>query len=353
MEWYNPRNFDITGDISIKPVMGRIPNLPDPCLYLIMGPTGAGKSAFIEAFAGESQQLSISNEQLVGYTQTVNAYQVVNVNFFDEPVYLVDTPGFSDSKISEVEIVDMVRKWLKDNLLESVDAILYLTPISDTRLPGSRRRTMEMLKQLLEPNGGQRSVTFVTTMWDTLRNERTLTRAESNFAQLTDGICKDFFGDLYVSITRFMNTRKSAFEVLDSAYHYSRIEGALQEKQMIELELAQPEAQIDTNLSAMLEKNQRENHETLTKFIRQFVNFGPLPAEFRLAAQHLRKSIAANTTPLNLKYKWLCWQWEHEAEITADGDLNTSTGVLVIKGLARSLFKLPKRRGVESSERDE
>ena len=102
-----------------------------------MGPTGAGKSSvsqclpvtwryseaeyfdihlkFIEALAGESQQLSISKNQLAGYTQTVNAYRVVNVTLYEFPVYLVDTPGFSDLKISEFEIMGMVRRWLKDN----------------------------------------------------------------------------------------------------------------------------------------------------------------------------------------------------------------------------------------------
>ncbi|KAF9047919.1 P-loop containing nucleoside triphosphate hydrolase protein [Panaeolus papilionaceus] len=184
------RRLRITGDISIKPVTGAEPEIP--YLILIIGPTGAGKSAFIEALAGESQQLSISKDQLAGYTQTVNAYQVVNVKFGPDPMYLVDTPGFSDSKISEVEIMDMVRKWLNGNQFGYVDQILYMIPISGTRLTGSRRRTIDMLKQFLAPTGGRdlESVKFVTTMWDTLHNEDTRMRAESNFAQLRDEVFK-------------------------------------------------------------------------------------------------------------------------------------------------------------------
>src|SRR4051794_17793417 len=119
---------------------------------------------------------------------------------------------------------------------------------------------------------------------------------------------------------------------------------------MIESELAQPEAQSNGDLRAILEQNQRENHETLTKFIAQLVNFGPPPPGFRHAAQSLRKSIAANTTPPDSKYKRLYWQWKHEAEIPANRDSDTSTKVLVIKGLAQSLFRIPKRHGVEVSE---
>ncbi|KAF9050627.1 hypothetical protein BJ165DRAFT_1011179 [Panaeolus papilionaceus] len=319
MNFSELEGLEVTGDISIEPVTGRIPRDPFPYLYLIMGPTGAGKSSFIEALAGESQQLSISKDQLAG-----------------RQVYLLDTPGFSDSKISEVEIMDMVRKWMNDSGFTFIDRILYLTPISETRLPGSRRRTIEMLKQLLAANGDLPAVMFVTTMWDTLHNECTRTRAESNFAQLRDQICKDFFGRNEVSITRFMNTRNSALEMLDGFLHipadafsepissvfpnlyqdlHQRIEGALQAKQMIDSELAQPEAHCNTDLRAILEQNQRENHETLSKFISQLIDFKPLPFGYHRAAQHLRKEIAAQLTPEDPQRAEIFQQWVQEPEI--------------------------------------
>ncbi|KAF9036324.1 hypothetical protein BJ165DRAFT_1533162 [Panaeolus papilionaceus] len=367
-------NLLITGHISIEPVTGQVPN--SSWRYLIMGPTGAGKSSFIEALRGESQQLSISKDQLAGYTQSINAYRVVDVNYVPEyPVYLIDSPGFSDSKISEIEIMDKVKKWLSDNDLEYVSGILFLIPITETRLPGSRRKTIEMLRQFLGSNNEVESVTFVTTMWDTVHNERTRTRAESNFAQLRDEVCKGFFGAHQVVITRFMNTKSSALEVLNREGYYAvnsffsptssassnlykdlheRIEGALQEKKMIESDLAQPQAQTDTELRTILERNQMENQETLTKFIRQFVNFGPLPAEFSLAAQHLRKSIAANVRPEHVKYRMLFWQWAHEPEISDDTNISSvPSQKLSLKGLLRPLGHTPKRHKAGSSKRGE
>lgn len=134
---------------------------------------------------------------------------------------------------------------------------------------------------------------------------------------------------------------------------HERIERALQAKQMIESDLAQPATQTDANLKAILEKTHGENQETLTKFIRQFLDFGPLPVEFRLAAQHLRKSIAANTMPPNLKYKVLYWQWEHELEVSDGTDvLLVSSQKLSLKGLLRPLVYAPKRHGVEPSKRE-
>ncbi|KAF9034779.1 P-loop containing nucleoside triphosphate hydrolase protein [Panaeolus papilionaceus] len=353
------------GDISIQPVTGRIPQAS--YIYLIIGPTGSGKSSFIEALTGETQHLLISKDQLEGYTQNVNVYRVINVSRHKRQLYLVDTPGFSDSKISEVEIIKMIRKRLKDKGAKYVDKILYLIPISETRLPRSRRRTIQMLKQLLEPKYAQREVTFITTMWDMLHSEHSQTRAESNFAQLRD---HDFFATYPVSITRFMNTKNSALEALDeykvdlidsffnttasaSAHLYQdlheRVECALQVKQMIESDLAQPDAKVNSDLSTILARNQRENHETLTKFIQQFVDFHPIPAEFGIAAQHLRKSIIASTTPPTLKYKILYWQWEHELEMSEDAaHLSVPSQKLSLRGLLLPLIHSLKYRGAHS-----
>lgn len=96
---------------------------------------------------------------------------------------------------------------------------------------------------------------------------------------------------------------------------HERIEGALQTKQMIEADLAQPEAQNNTELRAILEKNRRDNHETLTKFILQLLDFGPLPFEFHQPAQLLRKAIAAQMSPADPLLANAFQQWEQEQKI--------------------------------------
>ncbi|KAF9053469.1 P-loop containing nucleoside triphosphate hydrolase protein [Panaeolus papilionaceus] len=388
MNYPKLNRLTIHGDISInqfKPVTADDRIIPGSTCILIMGPTGSGKSSFIEALAAKSQQLSISKDQLAGYTQTVNCYEVINVMRDGRNICLVDTPGFSDSKISEVEIIDMIRKWMQDQSYGSSQRILYMMPISETRLPGSRRRTVEMLKQFLEKPHYKDSVTFVTTMWDTLHNKRARMRAESNFAQLRDQVLKDFPGEKEVSITRFMNTRNSALEILDMdpySYCYSfrkptssalanlyqdlhqRIEGALQTKKLIESELTQPEVHTNAELRDILEQNQRENDEILTKFISQLINFGPIPFGFHQAAQCLRKSIAARVTPKDPQRAELFHQWEEEPKMIEEPirevipepvpalDPNPSTESLplssrklALKGLLRRLLTTAKHRG--------
>lgn len=172
-----------------------------------------------------------------------------------------------------------------------------------------------------------------------------------------------------------MNTRNSALRAIDSTfnitiiftYHensaspflyqdlHERIQGALQEKGYIELDLAQPEVRTDAMLRAILKRNQRENHETLTKFIDQFVNFGRLPHECREGAHHLRKSIAANARPGNVKHRILSWKWAQEPEVASGIESNNRAkashplvlkdlGGFAVDGSKRCLAKLPKRR---------
>ncbi|KAF9034286.1 hypothetical protein BJ165DRAFT_1598514 [Panaeolus papilionaceus] len=326
-------NWTTSGDISIEPV-ATVPYWS--WRFLLMGPTGSGKSSFIEVLKGESQNLSISKDQLSGHTQEVCAYKLVNVTRLSVPIYLIDTPGFSDSKISDIEITEMVSKWLEDNGHKSFDRIYFLTPITDTRLTGSKRRTIKMLKTLLKTNDwdGLGSIIFVTTRWDMLHNDHVKQRAESRFAQLRDEVFKEFIQG-GSDLTKFMNTKASAFEIIyvnafgdtelstsasSTAPHlyqdlHQRIENALQVKRTIELELSQPEAQADMELSSILVKNHHENEETLNKFIGQFVHFVSPPAGFYLTAQQLRKTIAANVQPMNSEYEELFRKWTEEPEI--------------------------------------
>ncbi|KAF9042401.1 hypothetical protein BJ165DRAFT_1349097, partial [Panaeolus papilionaceus] len=157
----------------------------------ILGPTGAGKSRFIEALAGEGQSLGIAKDQLAGFTQEVTGYKVKNAivkwQFLTFTLYLIDTPGFSDSKISELELITKVRKWMTDQRVGRLYGVLYLSPITDTRVPGSKRRTIKMIQSLL---GGKvfNCVTIVTTRWDRVCNPQAEMSAETKFVQLRDDI---------------------------------------------------------------------------------------------------------------------------------------------------------------------
>ncbi|KAF9054789.1 P-loop containing nucleoside triphosphate hydrolase protein [Panaeolus papilionaceus] len=303
----NLKNIKITGEISLEEYRTGTRSF----VLLVLGPTGAGKSSFIEALASPSQEFSLSSNQLAGYTQHISAYTLVNAKMNGYPITLVDTPGFSDSKFSEKEILDMVKAWLDQNG-QSYVRILYLVPINGTRLPGTQRRTLEMLRIFLKSSGRTElhPLTFVTTMWDTLYSEGALSRGQSNFEELHDKQLKDLI-DEGAMIVKFANTQLSVLQILDLSVYgrttyfpslefrtpqlyrdlYERIENALLEKQNIEDDLAQPDAQTNRNLRNILERNFRENDEILTKFIKQFNKFGAPPKGLEDAAQRLHQEI--------------------------------------------------------------
>ncbi|KAF9033839.1 hypothetical protein BJ165DRAFT_1534397 [Panaeolus papilionaceus] len=329
-------HLKVTGDISVEPVTQKLP--AGAFVYTLLGPTGVGKSSFIQALAGDSQDLGISKDQLAGFTLMASAYKIVNVWFQDggkhHPIFLVDTPGFSDPKISHQGVLTAgykLRREINNEVTHS--KLLFLTPITDTRMPGTKRRTIEMLRATFESSKYSFPLTIVTTMWNTLHTEDAHHRAEQNYAQLRDDIWKAWvsicisrlmrlinfeqsFSDMGATTVRFTNTRESALEILDTGpwkndshqnsvaggpfiYRdlHERIESALQQKEIIASELFHPQAQTDVELRDILNKNNTENEETLEKFVQELLAGGSPPAGYEEAHYHLVKSLLGTYIP--------------------------------------------------------
>ncbi|KAF9039049.1 hypothetical protein BJ165DRAFT_362943 [Panaeolus papilionaceus] len=95
--------------------------------------------------------------------------------------------------------------------------ILYFDRITDTRLPGSKRRLVSLFKQLIgDPKRTAKAVTLVTTMWDEVSTESQRERAQTRFMQLQSEHWKDLI-DHGARVAKFTNTQDSAVEVLRKA----------------------------------------------------------------------------------------------------------------------------------------
>ncbi|KAF9044072.1 hypothetical protein BJ165DRAFT_1611816 [Panaeolus papilionaceus] len=208
------KKLKISGPVSVE----RVASVQEGFSWkvLIMGPMGSGKSTFIEAL-GLQGTTKISSNGLDGCTQTVNAYKLNNATIGgDNPVYFVDSPGFADTKISELAIVLMLQKWLKDNDT-AFHRILFLMPATCVRLPGSQRRALKTFQALTGVESAS-AITIVTTMWDTIWGEQAEKRAEDTYMQLQSDVWKDFIDD-GAQIARFYNTKESALSILDAGFH--------------------------------------------------------------------------------------------------------------------------------------
>ncbi|KAF9035770.1 hypothetical protein BJ165DRAFT_1533252 [Panaeolus papilionaceus] len=298
--------LNISGPISVTPVVPG--TLPRGSVVLILGPTGAGKSTFIEALSPDSS-LQISSNQLEGFTQSIGTYRIENVKDVTDdgstqPIYLVGVPGFADTKISETSIVSMLRDWMKVSPTGYLGQILYLTPIQSARMPGSHRQVLRTVQAMT----GQRSaanITIVTTMWDRLWSETSKMRAESNFNELRDVIWKDFM-DEGGQIVKFYNTQDSVLSILNTllpAFSYqqfvleedsdeklkdtpfgkdlqenlrSRIRNIDIERANLQDDLKSPSTQSNETLKSTLATQLEEVERLLTKFTKELHdNFGP------------------------------------------------------------------------------
>ncbi|PPQ72328.1 hypothetical protein CVT24_004547 [Panaeolus cyanescens] len=138
----------------------------------LIGPTGAGKSSFIEAIHSRSTRapLKISGDTLEGVTQQVTIYRAYGVSDKrhgpNVPIYIIDTPGFMDPKISELQVIKAIKEWRdRCNALKGYVRVLYFHPITDVRLAASKVICMQLLKDFWGEYN-MATVTLVTTMWD-------------------------------------------------------------------------------------------------------------------------------------------------------------------------------------------
>ncbi|KAF9031779.1 hypothetical protein BJ165DRAFT_1616491 [Panaeolus papilionaceus] len=203
------QNIKVTGPASVERVE-RVER--ESRRILLMGSTGAGKCTFIEAlgFAGTDK---ISSNALEGFTRAVVNYRTNHITNNDGfPIYVVDTPGLADSKISEIAIVSMLQKWIKENRT-AVNHLLYFIPVTHLRLFGSQRLVLKIFKDLTGVNTAN-SITIVTTMWDCVFGEVSTQRAEQGFLMLQNDAWKDYLTH-GAELTKFHNTEDSALDIID------------------------------------------------------------------------------------------------------------------------------------------
>ncbi|KAK6362137.1 hypothetical protein TWF730_005834 [Orbilia blumenaviensis] len=136
-------------------------------LIAVMGMTGAGKTTFISKATGISN-LSIGHS-LESCTREISVHETT-IN--DTTVRFVDTPGFSDTYLSDTEVLEMIADYLaaaysKDMKLHG---IIYLHPISENRMTNPATKNLEMFRKLTGEKN-LKNVVLATSMWDKVTAE--------------------------------------------------------------------------------------------------------------------------------------------------------------------------------------
>ncbi|KAG6335341.1 hypothetical protein ID866_3752 [Astraeus odoratus] len=208
----------------------------DDVIIAIMGPTGAGKSSFINKATGNADN-GVGHE-LTSFTSEIKVFKCV---IDESPVILVDTPGFDDTKKSDLEILELISDWLdktyqKDALLS---AVLYFHRISDNRMAGTPLKNLRVFEKLCGKKAMSR-VILVTTMWDEVEKEI----GEERLAELKRSYWKAMISRGSVPF-KYENSSKSAKKLLRDLVDEKRKQDRVllqQEISVLKMELRETDA---------------------------------------------------------------------------------------------------------------
>ncbi|KAJ7031334.1 P-loop containing nucleoside triphosphate hydrolase protein [Mycena alexandri] len=126
-----------------------------------MGPTGVGKTTFINTVSGSNLRVG---HDLHSCTSTIEVAPPFQLD--GHPVTLIDTPGFDDTDKSETEILTEIAAFLATTYKSGTKlaGVIYMHRISDVRMGGISTRNFKMFRQLCGDTT-LKNVVVVTNMW--------------------------------------------------------------------------------------------------------------------------------------------------------------------------------------------
>ncbi|KZP32005.1 hypothetical protein FIBSPDRAFT_1037121 [Athelia psychrophila] len=139
-------------------------------IVVLMGPTGSGKSTFIEYATGQSD--SPIGHSLEAQTDRSRAVRCMHPRDGGS-VILVDTPGLDNPYKTDIEVVieiaDFLQKLCKQKV--HISTIIYLHRVSDKRMTGEDPlKNLKMLTSMCGQATMPR-IALSTTMWSEVRPE--------------------------------------------------------------------------------------------------------------------------------------------------------------------------------------
>ncbi|KAF9449511.1 P-loop containing nucleoside triphosphate hydrolase protein [Macrolepiota fuliginosa MF-IS2] len=181
-----------------------------PRIIAVMGPTGAGKSTFINTVSGVDVQVGNGLESCTQVLQAVSC----NDPFQNRDFVFVDTPGFDDTHRSDVEILEEIAYWLEKTYEGGVklSGVLYLHRITDNRMTNTLMRNLNMFEKLCGKDALS-NVIFVTTMWGEL--EEGDDSGNKHEEELRNNYLK-FFLSKGSQMLRFEQTISSAWGIINA-----------------------------------------------------------------------------------------------------------------------------------------
>ncbi|KAF3938291.1 hypothetical protein ABW19_dt0207651 [Dactylella cylindrospora] len=186
--------------------MGLTPSSP---IIALMGETGAGKSSFIKILGGrdENGQPPLVGHSLNSTTKAVTWYSAALGN---RGFYLLDTPGFDDSFMSDFEILEGLTSELARiyKAERPINGVIYVHNISKKKMGGTSHQSLRTFQKLVGDRSLE-SVVLVTTHWPTFFKGEQIKREEE--------LRKTFWASMLArgsNIMRHDGSKKSALKIV-------------------------------------------------------------------------------------------------------------------------------------------
>jgi len=220
----------------------------DDVIIALMGPTGAGKSSFVNTVTGHNSGIGHSLESCTADIGMVKIHDII----------LVDTPGFDDTHKTDMEILSLIADWLTETYKREIKlaGILYFHRISDNRVAGTPLKNLHMFEKLCGKNAFE-NIILTTTMWDKVGEDIGAQREKELKGEYWKAMIKQ--GSKTI---RYRNTRESAWEILDSIIGHKQ-QAVLLQKEMVDMERQLRETDAGQTLYSALESLVRRQQDTL------------------------------------------------------------------------------------------
>ncbi|PCH38687.1 hypothetical protein WOLCODRAFT_136395 [Wolfiporia cocos MD-104 SS10] len=130
-------------------------------LIAVTGPTGAGKTTFINKVCGSKLREGVSMHSCT------DRVQIARWAMANQDIIMIDTPGFDDTTRSRADILRDIARFLEQTYEKGrkLDGLIYMHRISDNRVGGIARENFGLFTKICGDEA-MRIVSIVTTMWE-------------------------------------------------------------------------------------------------------------------------------------------------------------------------------------------
>ncbi|KAH7905582.1 hypothetical protein BJ138DRAFT_1138234 [Hygrophoropsis aurantiaca] len=221
-----------------------------------MGPTGVGKSAFINTAIGKD--VTEVGYDLESCTATMTHAVIPHPRDPTRRVVFVETPGFDDIYEDDTEILRRIAVWLAHSYSDGIRlaGIIYLQQVTQAQMWGTTRKNSVMFEKLCGIESAQ-NVIIATTKWGNVKPDE----GERRASQL-----ETFWEDMLSAgsqMARFDKSHKSAWAMVETIISKKPLDALQIQNEMVNLGKRLPQTEAGNTLRTSLKNLVAEHKKTI------------------------------------------------------------------------------------------